>query len=295
MEAVACRPDRPRPPALGLRPGGGRGSHSVRDRERDGKRDAERDGEGIRMMRWRGGGIGAAARFQLLRRRPPAARAGHGPEVRPGAALRVCGRWPARLTLERPRGGPAAAGLLRCHVTALRQRRSAHAAPARNRQQSDRVRPERPDRAAGERPAPRGEVPAALPVAPRGRRRSRGALWRRTEGGRRDPLPLTEGAAAADTSYRVVGPFAGVCDMTSLDGREGDERRRESLRLASRQDRKLCRRAGSAMRWPHGTPGSGASTGDAITTSASGAAGRCGSRNGQRLRRVAEPCVRPVV
>ena len=44
------------------------------------------------------------------------------------------GGRPARLTLERPRGGPPPRVCLRCHVTALRQRRSAHAAPARNAQ-----------------------------------------------------------------------------------------------------------------------------------------------------------------
>ena len=190
------------------------------------------------------GGIGAAARFQLLRRTTASRAAGHGPAVRPGAALRgvrsVAGSSHSRTAARRP----AAAGL----PALPRDGVAAAAVGARGagaeRAASDRVRPERPDRAAGERPAPRGEVPAALPVAPRGAggRAARSGVGLKADGA---TLFLTEGAAAADTSYRVVGALSReVCDMTSLDGPEGDGPRRETRRLASRQDRKRCRRCG---------------------------------------------------
>ena len=189
------------------------------------------------------GGTGTAARFQLPRRTTARRAAGHGPAVRPGAALRgvrslagsahsrTAARRPAAARLPAlPRDGAAAAAF------GARGAGVGRAASARV------LRPERPDRAAGERPAPRGEVPAAVPVAPRG---AGGCAAGAGVGlsGRRDAL--TEGVADADTSYRVVGPFSReVCDMTSLDGPERDERRRETRRLASRQDRKLCRRCG---------------------------------------------------
>ena len=53
---------------------------------------------------------------------------------RPGAArlCAMCGRQPARLTLDRPRGGRPARVCLRCHQAALRQRRAVPPAPARS-------------------------------------------------------------------------------------------------------------------------------------------------------------------
>ena len=84
------------------------------------------------MMRWRGAASARQLDFSYYDGRLPAARRGTGPRSGPARLCAVCGRWPARLTLERPRGGPPPRVCLRCHVTALRQRRSAHAAPARN-------------------------------------------------------------------------------------------------------------------------------------------------------------------
>ncbi len=75
----------------------------------------------------------AAARqlgFPYHGRRLPAARRVLAP--RPGAArlCSVCGRLPARLTLDAPPGGRPARVCLRCHQAALRQRRAAVSTPA---------------------------------------------------------------------------------------------------------------------------------------------------------------------
>ncbi len=188
------------------------------------------------------GGIDTAARPQLQRRAAARRAAGRGPAVRTGAALRgvrpLAGPAHSRTDARRPaparlpalpRGGVAAAAV------------GARMAGA-ERAASDRVRPERPDRAAGERPAPRGEVPAALPVTPRGAggRAARSGVGlkrtaRRPHGKRRGRRYLVQG----------LGPLSReVCDMTSLDGPEGDERRRETPRHASRREAKRCRRCG---------------------------------------------------
>ena len=64
--------------------------------------------------------------------RLPAARRVTAPRPGAGRLCAVCGRLPAHLTLERPRGGRPARVCLRCHQAALRQRRSERPTAARS-------------------------------------------------------------------------------------------------------------------------------------------------------------------
>ena len=84
------------------------------------------------MKTWREAGTARQLDFTYYGARLTAARRVTSP--RPGAVrlCAVCGRLPAHLTLERPRGGRPARVCLRCHQAALRQRRPAHPAPARS-------------------------------------------------------------------------------------------------------------------------------------------------------------------
>ena len=84
------------------------------------------------MMRWRAAGSTRQLDLSYSDARLPAALRIAGPRSAAARLCAVCGRWPARLTLERTRGGPPPRVCLRCHVAALRQRRSAPAWPARN-------------------------------------------------------------------------------------------------------------------------------------------------------------------
>lgn len=89
-------------------------------------------GKGNTMKTWRAAAPARQLDFTYHGARLPAARRVTRP--RPGAArlCAVCGRLPAHLALERPRGGRPARVCLRCHQAALRQRRPARPAPARD-------------------------------------------------------------------------------------------------------------------------------------------------------------------
>lgn len=84
------------------------------------------------MKTWREAAPARQLDFTYYGARVPAAKRVTSP--RPGATrlCAVCGRRPARLTLERPRGGRPARVCLRCHQAALRQRRPAQPKPARS-------------------------------------------------------------------------------------------------------------------------------------------------------------------
>lgn len=231
VEAVACRPERPRPPALD--------SRWVEARQTLGTRWGK--GYDDEMAR---GGIDTAARPRLQRRAAARRAAGRGPATRPGAALRgvrsLAGSAHSRTDARRP----APARLPALPRDGVAPEAVGVRGAGAERAAFDRVRPERPDRPAGERPAPRGEVPAALPVAPRG---AGGCAAGSDVGLKADGAPLFLYGRRCGRRYLVQGLGAlsrEVCDMTSLDGPEGDERRREIARHASRREGKLCRRCG---------------------------------------------------
>ena len=84
------------------------------------------------MKTWREAAPARQLDFTYSGARLPAARRVTGPRPRAARLCAVCGRLPAHLTLNRPRGGRPARVCLRCHQAALRQRRTAQRTPARN-------------------------------------------------------------------------------------------------------------------------------------------------------------------
>ena len=191
-----------------------------------------RDGRGYDEDMARGGER-PATRFHR-RQHAVARETGRGLSSRSGAAVRdvrpaagpadpgPAARWaPGTRLSPLPPGGVAAA---------------ARGAPGSGAERAapNRGRSGRPDRSAGERPAARGEVPTAVPVAPAG------------AGG---------GAPGAGVGLTALPPILctevldltvsrGMCDMTSLDIPASDDRRSEARQRAPRRVQRLCRRCG---------------------------------------------------